>query len=267
MKPIVLIRSGGDIASGAIYRLWRAGYRVVVNEIAIPTMIRREVSYGNAVHRGEMILERLRSRHVTVSEVPSLLETREAIPVVTEPYETVLASLQPTIVVDAILAKRNIGTTKSDAALVIGCGPGFEAGKDVHVVVETMRGHTLGRCIYEGSALPNTGIPGNVGGYTHERVMHAPEEGLFVAKCHIGDSLEAGAIIGYVGDTPVRAKITGILRGVLASGILVPKGCKLADIDARCEERHCITISDKALAVGGGVVEAITAWEYEQIKE
>ena len=267
MKPIILIRSGGDVASGAVYRLWRAGYPVVINEIAIPTMIRREVSYGNAVHRGEMILERLRSRHVPLHEVAKLLASREAIPVVTEPYEVVLATIQPTIVVDAILAKRNIGTKQSDASLVIGCGPGFCAGKDVHVVVETMRGHSLGRCIYEGTALPNTGVPGNVGGYTHERVIHSPAVGLFVAKCHIGDRVEAGSIIGYVGDEPVHAKITGTLRGILASKILVTKGFKLADVDARCEESHCFTISDKALAVGGGVMEAITAWEYEQIKE
>lgn len=267
MKPIILIRSGGDVASGAIYRLWRAGYPVVINEIAIPTMIRREVSYGNAVHRGEMILERLRSRHVSLQEVAKLLASREAIPVVTESYEVVIEAIRPTIVVDAILAKRNIGTTKSDASLVIGCGPGFNAGKDVHVVIETMRGHTLGRCIYEGPALANTGIPGNVGGYTHERVIQSPAEGLFVAKCHIGDHIEAGAVIGYVGDVPVHTKITGTLRGILASKILVTKGFKLADIDARCEESHCFTISDKALAVGGGVMEAITAWEYEQIKE
>ena len=267
MKPIILIRSGGDVASGAVYRLWRAGYPVVINEIAIPTMIRREVSYGNAVHRGEMILERLRSRYVPLQMAKQLLDSREAIPVVTAPYATVLATIEPTIVVDAILAKRNVGTQKTDAPLVIGCGPGFNAGKDVHVVVETMRGHTLGRCIYEGPALANTGIPGNVGGYTHERVIHSPEEGLFVAKSHIGDQVEAGSVIGYVEDVPVHAKITGTLRGILASNILVTKGFKLADIDARCEERHCFTISDKALAVGGGVMEAITAWEYEQIKE
>ena len=267
MKPIILIRSGGDVASGAVYRLWRAGYPVVINEIAIPTMIRREVSYGNAVHRGDMILERLRSRHVPLQEVKQVLVDRKVIPVVTEPYETVLATIQPTIVVDAILAKRNMGTQKTDAPLVIGCGPGFNAGKDVHVVIETMRGHTLGRCIYEGPALANTGIPGNVGGYTHERVIHAPAEGLFVAKSHIGDQVKAGSILGYVEDVPVHAKITGTLRGILASNILVTKGFKLADIDARCEESHCFTISDKALAVGGGVMEAITAWEYEQIKE
>ena len=177
MKPIVLIRSGGDIASGIIYRLWRAGYPVVVNEIAIPTMIRREVSYGNAVHRGEMILDRLRSRHVLLQHVQDLLSTREAIPVVTEPYAEVLKTIQPTIVVDAILAKRNVGTAQDDAQLVIGCGPGFSAPKDVHVVIETMRGHSLGRCIYEGAAIANTGVPGNVGGYTHERVIHAPAEG------------------------------------------------------------------------------------------
>ena len=266
MKPIILIRSGGDVASGAIYRLWRAGYPVVINEIAIPTMIRREVSYGNAVHRGEMILERLRSRHVPLQDVAQLLASREAIPVVTEPYETVLATIQPTIVVDAILAKRNIGTQKGDASLVIGCGPGFSAGKDVHVVIETMRGHTLGRCIYEGPALANTGIPGNVGGYTHERVIQSPAEGLFVAKSHIGDQGEAGSVIGYVENVPVNAKITGTLRGILASNILVTKGFKLADVDARWEDSHCFTIADKALAVGGGGIEGRHAWGNEPRK-
>ena len=267
MKPIVLIRSGGDIASGIIYRLWRAGYPVVVNEIAIPTMIRREVSYGNAVHRGEMILDRLRSRHVLLQHVQDLLSTREAIPVVTEPYAEVLTTIQPTIVVDAILAKRNVGTVQDDAQLVIGCGPGFSAPKDVHVVIETMRGHSLGRCIYEGAAIANTGIPGNVGGYTHERVIHAPVDGLFVANCHIGDLVEAESVIGHVDTVPIKSKIRGILRGILASNILVSKGFKLADVDARCEENHCFTISDKALAIGGGVMEAITSWEFEQTQE
>lgn len=267
MKPVILIRSGGDIASGAIYRLWRAGYPVVISEIAIPTMIRREVSYGNAVHRGEMVLERIRSRHVPLYQARELLVSREAIPVITEPYEEVLASIKPEIVVDAILAKRNLGTKRSDADLVIACGPGFVAGKDVDVVVETMRGHTLGRCIYDGPALANTGIPGNVGGYTHERVMKSPAEGLFIAKRHIGEFVEAGEVIGYVDDVPVTSKIKGILRGILASKLLVTKGFKLADVDARCEEFHCFTISDKALAVGGGIMEAILAWEASKMKE
>lgn len=267
MKPLVLVRGGGDIASGIIYRLRRAGYPVVVSEIAIPTMIRREVSYGNAVHRGEMILERYIARHVMLKEVAPLLEVGTHIPVVTEPYETILEALQPTIVVDAILAKRNVGTKKDDASLVIGCGPGFTAKEDVHVVIETMRGHGLGRCIYEGSALPNTGVPGNVGGYTIERVIKSPAEGLFIAKRHIGEEVAAQEVIGYVNDEPVRATIKGTLRGILASKLMVTKGFKLADIDARCEESHCFTISDKALAIGGGVMEAVLAWELKRLKE
>ncbi len=205
MKPLVLMRGGGDIASGAVYRLRRAGYPVVISEIAIPTMIRREVCYGNAVHRGEMILERFVARHVSLSEVKDTL-AQEIIPVVTSSYEELLDTLKPEIVVDAILSKKNLGTKRDDAELVIGVGPGFTAGEDVDVVIETMRGHSLGRCIYDGSAQPNTGIPGNVGGYTHERVIHSPKAGLFTAKRHIGDSVQANEVIGYVDEEPVRAK-------------------------------------------------------------
>ena len=154
MKPLVLVRGGGDIASGIIYRLHRAGFPVVVNEIAIPTMIRRKVAYGNAVHVGEMNLERITSCFVSLQEVPMILGEGR-IPVVTEPYEKVCESLQPTIIIDSILAKRNLGTQKADAPLVIGVGPGFTAGEDVHVVIETMRGHSLGRCIYDGPAIAN----------------------------------------------------------------------------------------------------------------
>lgn len=263
MKPLVLMRGGGDIASGAVYRLKRAGYPVVINEIAIPTMIRREVCYGNAVHRGEMILERFVARHVALNEVADTL-AQGVIPVVTSSYEELLDTLKPAIVVDAILSKKNLGTKRDDADLVIGVGPGFTAGHDVDVVIETMRGHYLGRCIYDGPAQPNTGIPGNVGGYTHERVIHSSKAGLFTAKRHIGDSVQANEVIGYVDKEPVRAKITGILRGILKSGLIVSDHFKLADVDARCEEAHCYSISDKSLAVGGGVLEAVTAWEYER---
>lgn len=264
MKPVVLVRGGGDIASGIVYRLRRAGYPVVINEIPIPTMIRREVSYGNAVHRGEMVLERYSARHVLLKEAGQLLAEGKVIPVVTEPYREVLLTIQPTVVIDAILAKKNLGTTLQDASLVIACGPGFTARVDAHVVIETMRGHTLGRCIYDGTALPNTGIPGNVGGFTKERVMHSPAEGLFIAKRHIGEAVEAGQVIGHVNEVPVRSKIKGILRGVLASKLLVTEGFKLADVDARCEEFHCFTISDKALSIGGGALEALLAWETEE---
>ncbi|WP_277300940.1 selenium-dependent molybdenum cofactor biosynthesis protein YqeB [Veillonella montpellierensis] len=259
MKSLVLVRGGGDIASGIIYRLVRSGYRVVVNEIAIPTMIRREVCYGTAVHKGVVTLERLTAECVPLTRVQEIL-LRGHIPVVIEPYRDLLDILEPRIVVDAIMAKKNLGTRADDASLVVGVGPGFIAGESVDVVVETMRGHTLGRCIYEGSAIPNTGVPGNIGGYTHERVMHSPCAGLFTAKRHIGESVKKGDTIGYVDGTPITAKITGILRGILTSGLMVTKHCKLADIDPRCEEFHCYTISDKALAVGGGVVEAVESW-------
>ena len=264
-KPLVLVRGGGDIASGTIYRLKRAGYPLMVSEIAIPTMIRRSVCYGNAVHAGQMDLEHRQAYYVPMKEALAMAYTKN-IPVVTADYEKILKEFTPHIVVDAILAKRNLGTNSDDADLVIGMGPGFSAGHDVDVVIETMRGHSLGRCIYEGSALANTGVPGNVGGYTHVRVMHAPCAGLFKAICRIGDRVEAGQIVGYVDNQPIKAKIDGILRGILTSGLMVTEGFKLADVDARCQEFHCYTISDKALAIAGGVMEAISAWEVENWK-
>lgn len=263
MNELVLVRGGGDIASGIIYRLRRAGFTVVVSEIAIPTMIRREVSYGNAVHRGEMILERFVSRVVPLRKVGSTL-AEGIIPVVVEPYKTVLETVQPTIIVDAILAKENKGTNMAQADFVIGVGPGFTAKKDVHAVIESNRGHYLGRVIYEGAAEPNTGIPGNVGGFTYERVIYAPADGLFIAKRHIGEEVQKGEIIGYVENEPVVTKIKGYLRGILANGLMVTKGFKVADVDARCEEDHCFSISDKALAVAGGVMEAILAWKIKR---
>lgn len=263
MKSLVLVRGGGDIASGIIYRLRRAGFPVVVNEIAIPTMIRREVSYGNAVHNGEMVLHRITSRHVSLSETKSTVK-EGIVAVVTESYREVLEKLKPTIVVDAILAKKNLGTNYVDAELVVAVGPGFTAGVDADVVIETMRGHDLGRCIYDGSALPNTGIPGMIGGFAEERVMYSPCAGLFQARRHIGETVQKGEIIGHVNEEPVYAKISGHLRGILKSGLMVSEHFKLADIDARCEESHCFTISDKALAIGGGVMEAIYAWKVEK---
>lgn len=265
MKPTVLVRGGGDIASGTIYRLRRAGYPVIVSEIAIPTMIRREVSYGNAVHLGEMTLERMTARAVSIKEVKETLK-EGLIPVVVAPYEEILKAFKPTIVVDAILAKKNLGTARDDAPLVIALGPGFTAKKDVDVVIETKRGHFLGRVILEGSAIPNTGVPGNIGGYTVERVIFAPCDGLFTAKRHIGEEVQKNEIIGYVESEPVYAQIRGILRGILKTGLMVTKGFKLADVDSRCEESHCFTISDKALSVAGGVMEAISLWEAKGIK-
>lgn len=272
MRPLVLVRGGGDIASGTIYRLKQAGYPVVVTEIMIPTMIRQTVSYGAAVHVGEVILEGLVAHHTDLLQAQALLEGQTSgrrdvdatIPIVTLDYKEALAAFRPTVVVDAILAKRNLGTSRDDADLVLALGPGFCAGQDVDIVIETMRGHCLGRVIREGFAQPNTGIPGSVGGYTHERVMHAPCDGLFTARRRIGESVQEGEVVGYVDGVPVAAKIKGVLRGILTSGLMVSKGFKLADVDARCQVSHCYSISDKSLAVAGGVMEAISQWEWEQ---
>ena len=180
-----------------------------------------------------------------------------------DPAGESVSAFRPDVLVDAMLAKRNLGTQISDAPLVIALGPGFTAGVDCHCVVETMRGHTLGRCIYTGSALPNTGVPGSVGGYTRDRVLYAPAAGVFHAHQPIGAMVAAGDTVADVGGISIRAEIEGCLRGILPDGISVPAGMKAGDIDPRCAREHCFTVSDKALAIGGGVLEAILHWQKE----
>lgn len=253
---VVLIRGAGDLASGIAHRLMAARIPVMMNELKEPTMIRRTVSFGTAVYDGTIEIEGIKAVYTTVDKAQSCVDSG-CIPVLTEPYDTLCEKLSPKAVVDAILAKRNLGTKRKDAPIVIGVGPGFTAPEEVQFVVETKRGHYLGTVYDKGQAIPNTGIPGNVGGYTIERVLHAPCEGIWQAVSPIGSFVEAGEVVAHIGDVPVQAKITGVLRGSLQSGLYVKKGMKVGDIDSRCKTEHCYTISDKARAVGGGVLEAI----------
>lgn len=253
---LVLIRGAGDIASGIALRLYRAGLQVVMTDLPHPTAIRRTVSFSEAILQGQTTVEDVTARFVTVEQVQETLAAGE-IPVLADPDCECKELLQPRVLVDAILAKRNLGTRITDAPVVIAVGPGFTAGLDCHAVVETMRGHYLGRAIWEGSAQPNTAVPGLIGGYAGERVLRAPADGVFRQVKNIGDQVQAGDVAGFVGDVPMICTIGGILRGILPDGTPVRKGMKAGDVDPRCERAHCDCASDKALAVGGGVLEAI----------
>lgn len=261
MSNIVVIRGGGDIATGIAYRLHQSRFKVVILEIPQPTVVRRTVAFAQAViQNSPMAVEGVTARLAMLDEVTQVLSTNQ-IPVLLA-YEQpsvkqVISTLKPLAVIDAIIAKHNLGTQITDAPIVIGVGPGFTAGTDVHAVVETMRGHDLGRVIYQGKAIKNTGVPGQIGGYTLERLIKAPAAGVFIGCRQIGDTVAAGEVVGHVGDTPVMVAITGVLRGLLQNGLIVRPGMKLGDIDPRCCREHCFTISDKARAIGGGVLEAI----------
>lgn len=253
---LVLIRGAGDIATGIALRLHRAGMQVVMTDLPKPTAIRRTVSFSEAILKGETTVEDVKARAVSVEEVSEVLAAGE-IPVLADPDCKCRDILKPQVLVDAILAKRNLGTKITDAPAVIAVGPGFTAGKDCHAVVETMRGHYLGRVIWDDSAQPNTAIPGLIGGYAGERVLRAPADGIFRQVLHIGAKVQPGDTAGFVGEVPMTCTIGGILRGILPDGTPVHKGMKAGDVDPRCEEAHCCCASDKALAVGGGVLEAI----------
>ena len=253
---LVVIRGGGDLATGVALRLYRARMQVVICEVAEPTSIRRTVCFSEAVRLGETTVEGITARRAALEEVPALLE-QGIVPVLIDPEASCIRTLKPDAVVDAILAKRNLGTTMDMAPAVVAAGPGFTAGVDCHAVVETMRGHYLGRVIYSGSALPNTNIPGLIGGYAGERVLRAPADGVFQGARQIGDRVKSGDVAGYVAGQPMVCTIDGILRGLLADGVPVTKGMKSGDVDPRCEPDHCTCASDKALAVGGGVLEAL----------
>lgn len=279
---LILIRGAGDIASGIALRLYRAGMDVIMTELPHPTAIRRTVCFSEALRKSrEVFVEdvaavplRLPAGALEADEgkaftenVWSVLKSRK-IAVIEDPDAVSRGILHPDAVVDAILAKRNLGTKITDAPVVVAAGPGFTAGADCHAVVETMRGHTLGRVICEGTALPDTGIPGNIGGYTSERVLRAPADGIFRTVREIGDHVEAGEAVAYVEagpdsagekrpDSPVIAALSGVLRGLLPDGTPVRKGMKSGDVDPRDVMDNCHTASDKALAVGGGVLEAV----------
>ncbi|MDR1885423.1 MAG: EF2563 family selenium-dependent molybdenum hydroxylase system protein [Synergistaceae bacterium] len=254
---MVLIRGAGDLASGVALRLHRAGFGVVMTDIARPTALRRMASFSSAIPNGEFAVEGVRAILANDTRAAREIVSEGNIAVVVDPEARVADELAPLALVDVIMAKRNLGTRMSDAPIVICAGPGFTAGADCHAVVETQRGHSLGRVITSGSAAPNNGVPGSVGGHTHERILRAPADGVFVQMLDIGARVEAGDVAGCVGGAPVMCRIGGVLRGILSSGVKVHKGMKSGDVDPRCEPENCFTASDKALAVGGGVLEAI----------
>ena len=253
---LVLIRGAGDIATGVALRLHRAGLAVVMTEIEHPTAIRRTVAFSEAILQGETSVEGITARRALPEEVWSLL-SQGILPILVDPAGESVSLLRPHVIVDAILAKRNLGPRITQAPAVIGVGPGFTAGEDCHAVVETMRGHTLGRVLYSGSALENTAIPGLIGGFAGERVLRAPGDGYFHPVRRIGDLVQAGDVVGYVNDMGMKCTISGVLRGILPEGTMVYQGMKAGDVDPRGRQANCLTASDKALAVGGGVLEAV----------
>ncbi len=258
MTPLrVVVKSGGDLGTGVAWRLHRCGFRVLVTETARPIVIRRAVAFASAVYEGRVAVDGVTARLVEDDGAIADAWVAGDVPVLVDADGASIQRLQPDAVVDAILAKRNTGTRIADAPIVVALGPGFCAGMDCHAVVETKRGHDLGRVLLEGSAAPNTGVPGTVGGESARRVLRAPAEGVFRATRAIGDRVQAGDVVSHVGDVPVHSQLDGVVRGLLHDGLQVSTGAKVGDVDPRGVVSHCLTISDKALAVGGGVVEAI----------
>ena len=261
---LVLLRGGGDLATGVAYRLHRTGFPLIVTELARPLVVRRTVALATAIPEGKITVEGLQGRRATsVAEAEALALAGEAVPVIAAPdLEPVRAGLRSSIsvLIDARMAKRNLDTSREQAPLVIALGPGFTAGVDCDAVVETMRGHRLGRVIWEGAALPNTGTPGVVAGKGRERVLRAPVGGLVQWQVAIGDIVAEAEVMGHVGAESITAPFAGVVRGLIAPGTSVRAGLKIGDVDARGDPAACHLISDKALAIGGGVLEAILTW-------
>jgi xanthine dehydrogenase accessory factor len=251
------LRGGGDLASGIAWRLYQSGFKVFITEIAKPLAVRRKVAFCEAVYDGRAEVEGVEAVLIPKAEDVYSIWGQGKIPLLVDPQCEAKRVIEPHVIVDAILAKKNLGTTIHDAPLVIALGPGFEAGKDAHFVVETNRGHNLGRLIASGTAEPNTGVPGPVRGITAERVLRAPVEGKWQNILDIGDEVKKGDVVGSVNSVPVEAQIAGVIRGLLRSGTTVTEGLKLGDIDPRGNKEFCYTISEKSRALGGTVLEGI----------
>ena len=256
-KYVVLIKGAGEMASGIAHRLSLCGFSVVMTEIVFPTVIRRGVSFAQAVFDREHTVEGITARLVESRDLLSAALEKSGIAVIIDPETQILGFLKPDILIDATLAKKNLSTRITDAPLVIGVGPGFHAGKDVHFCIETMRGHSLGKVIAQGAAIPDTGIPGDIDGYTLERVLRSPGEGIFSTEKKIGDIVEKNSIIGYVDTLEVHSTLSGALRGLIHPGCFCKQGWKIGDIDPRGVQEYCWQISDKARAIAGSSLECI----------
>lgn len=268
----MLIRGGGDLASGVALRLFRSGFGVVITELDQPLVIRRTVSFAEAIYSGEITVEGVLGRHIENFSVIGDVLDAGIIPVAVDPDCTLLKilggeSVSPgvSVLVDGRMTKRHPDFDKSSAPLVIGLGPGFTAGENCHAVIETNRGHFLGRVIWQGSSLPDTGVPEGFGEKFRNRVLRAPSNGFFQSSRLIGDHLEEGALVAEVNGNPVYAPFNGILRGLLHPGLQVKVGDKIGDVDPRNDPSYCRTVSDKALAVAGGVLEAILVYQKQQL--
>jgi xanthine dehydrogenase accessory factor len=253
----VLIRGGGEMATGIAHRLHRCHMRVFITEIAMPTSVRRNVAFAEAVYEGAQTVEGVKAVRVGSCDQAYAAWEQDQIPIFVDPEARIRAILKTAVIVDAIMAKKNGAAKLIDAPIVIGVGPGFTAGSDVHAVVESNRGHHLGRVIWNGAAESDTGIPAPVDGYTASRVLRVPQSGIFNALRAIGDVIAIGEPVAKVNDEFIKAKISGQIRGLLRNGIQVQQGIKAGDIDPRGERGYCDSISDKSRAIAGGVLEAV----------
>lgn len=255
---VIGIKGGGDLATGIALRLFRSGFtRIFIMESNAPSVVRRKVAFASAVYDTTITVEGVTAVFTKTSDQAHDLWKQGKVAVFADPKWKTLGQIHPHVLVDAIIAKKNLGTHITDAPLVIGLGPGFNAPKDVHVVIETQRGHDLGRLIFNGEAAPNTSVPEAVMGVTLDRVLRSPAKGCFLSDASIEDMVTKGQIIGHVQDKPVQTKITGVIRGLIKNGSTVRQGQKLGDIDPRKDVRYCTTASDKARALGGAVLEAV----------
>ncbi len=253
----ILIKGAGDLATGIGCRLHRCGFSVAMTEIAVPTTVRRTVAFSRAVYEELVRVEDVTGVLCHGPEEIDQTVLRDQVAVIVDEECKIRETWKPDVIVDAIIAKKNLGTKITDGDIVVGVGPGFTAGLDCHAVVETKRGHDLGRCIWKGSTFPNTGVPGMIGGYDKERIIRATALGTFQGAVKIGDVVVEGELVGYSGVTPIYAQVGGVVRGLLQDGVTVVEGMKSGDIDPRGVVENCFTISDKATAIGGGVLEAI----------
>jgi len=256
IKKKALVRGAGDLATGVGVALHRAEFQVIMTDIAVPLTVRREVAMSRAVYEGRVEVEGIEGILVkNYREARQVLEEGK-IAVIVDPEAEIRKEFRPDVLVDAILAKRNTGTSRTDAPYVIGLGPGFTAGKDVHAVIETMRGTTLADIIYDGQPIPNTGVPGYVGGYALERLIRASGTGRMEPKAQIGDIVRKGQLLAVTGGEPVYSQLDGVIRGMLQEGVQVKKGLKIGDVDPRKDKTLCYLISDKANKIGSSVVKA-----------